>query len=445
MRPLIDDSVFKDTKEHSAAFASAAPFKHVVIDNFLEPKFAQRLFEDFPAVKDTSKLVNEFGAPSRKSAISEVRGLSEPYVALDDYIQSKEFLDAMTKITGIADLCYDPWYFGAGTHENFHGASLDAHYDFNIHPKTGYHRRLNAIIYLNKDWDPDWGGEISFHTDPWDLKHDVKKSVQLAFNRCVVFETTENSWHSVRRVNLPNNLRHMTRKSFTIYLYTKTRPEAETAVEHGTVYVPPPLPERIQEGRTLSKTDMDDIEDNIARRHDYLRNLYIREYKFSQNINEMKAQIKELKKAQYVPILGFAKLKTVDSPLYPDGWMGEDLSFTVQLEKAATEFVLNVWREDDAGEAIKVSFEVGDRMIEQRIGGGMTRLKLTMDSPAHSEVQIQIKSDQTRIGGPTDSRQISLVVDSIVISYRRKRLAYPACLALPPFWHATIFGPRRNR
>ena len=291
MPSLINDHVLATTEHYRQAFSTAKPFKHVVIDDFLKSDFAESLLVKFPTVSDPTKLVSEFGTPNPKSARSDVRGLAKPFVQIDAYIQSVDFLNLMSNITGIADLCYDPWYYGAGTHENFHGAGLDAHYDFNIHPQTAYHRRLNAIIYLNKDWNPDWRGEISFHTDPWDLDGDVITSVHPSFNRCVIFETTENSWHSVGVVNLPKALRHLSRKSFTIYLYTKTRPENEIAVEHGTVYVPPPLPSCIGEGRTLNADDMADINTNIHRRHQFLKIMYQKEYRLLSEIQSLKQQL----------------------------------------------------------------------------------------------------------------------------------------------------------
>jgi hypothetical protein len=85
---------------------------------------------------------------------------------MDDLLQSPEFLALVGRITGIAGLRYDPWYFGGGTHENRQGQDLDPHIDFNYHPMTRQHRRLNLIIYLNEEWDDAWGGSLQLHRDP---------------------------------------------------------------------------------------------------------------------------------------------------------------------------------------------------------------------------------------------------------------------------------------
>lgn len=413
---LINPAVLNDLDRLHTEFETAKPFRHVVIENFFREDVAEQMLLDFPTVEDPSTLVNEFGAPNPKSAISNVRSLAPVYVDVDDYIQSAEFLTAMQRITGIPDLRYDPWYYGAGTHENFHGAGLDAHYDFNIHPKTAHHRRLNAIVYLNKDWDPQWKGDIAFHTDPWDLKNDVRKSIQPEFNRCVIFETTEKSWHSVSIVDLPLDRRNNSRKSFTIYLYTETRPPEETAPEHGTVYVQPNLPEHIRAGRTLTDDDVAAIESNLFRRHEYLRNMYKREYRFSEIIDDLKRQLAEWKASSYVPVLGFAKVKHVAAPLYHDGWMAGELRTSIELRQDIKNITANVWLPDDFAEQIALTLALGDQCLSNPVSGGMNTLNLSVSRQAGEIVELSVFADPVRVASKNDRREVSVIVDSIVVS-----------------------------
>jgi len=415
-RSLINPAVLGKLDEFHAEFEGAKPFRHVIIDDFLRPEVADEMLRDFPTVEDPSKLLNEFGAPGLKSAISDVRSLPPVYVDVDDYIQSGEFLRAMERITGIPDLRYDPWYYGAGTHENLHGAGLDAHYDFNIHPKTAYHRRLNAIVYLNKDWDPAWKGDIAFHTDPWDLQNDVKKSVAPAFNRCVVFETTENSWHSVTPIDLPADKRSLSRKSFTIYLYTETRPAEETAPEHGTVYVQSNLPEHIQEGHTLTADDMRAIHGNLRRRHEYLRAMYKREYRFSEIIDDLRREVSEWKSTSYVPVLGRAKVKQVQSPIYHDGWLGKELSADLELRQDVRRAAANLWLPDDFPGAVDVSFAFGTASARVAVSAGMNTIALDVSLREGERVPLTLKAAETRTASSNDSRQVSAIVDSIELS-----------------------------
>ena len=410
---LMNPAVFEQLNKLHDDFQTARPFRHVIIDDFLREDVAEQMLLDFPSVDDPSKLVNEFGAPNPKSAISDVKSLAPVFQELDQYIQSREFLDAMQRITGIPDLRYDPWYYGAGTHENFHGAGLDAHYDFNIHPKTAYHRRLNAIVYLNRDWDPEWQGDIAFHTDPWDLKNDARKSVVPEFNRCVIFETTENSWHSVTPVSLPEDQRSNSRKSFTIYLYTETRPREETAPEHGTVYVQSNLPEHIREGRTLTADDIATIETNLQRRHEYLRNMYKREYRFSEVIDDLKRQIAEWKSCSSLPILGLAKVKKVIAPLFHDGWMGTEVRADVELRKDVRAISANVWLPDNE-EPITMSLSFGERSTGKIINPGVNTIRLDVRGNTNEIAELALHAGSSRVAGPSDAREVSVIVDSIV-------------------------------
>lgn len=413
---LINPTVLEDLRSYRHEFETAKPFRHVVIDQFLRPETAEALLSNFPTVEDPSLLLNEFGVHNPKSSIPDVKSLAPPYVELDEYIQTDEFLQAISEITGIGDLRYDPWYYGAGTHENFHGAGLDAHYDFNIHPRTGQHRRLNAIIYLNKDWDPAWNGDIAFHSDPWDLKNDTRKSIQPEFNRCVIFETTENSWHSVSLIDLPADKRHLSRKSFTIYLYTEQRPAEETAPEHGTVYVQSGLPEHIKAGRTLTAEDVAAIEANLHRRHEYLRAMYKREYQFSRVIESLRSEIQLLKSHSRVPIMGLAKVKRVDAPLYPDGWMGSELRFELELHQSVNRVIANVWLPADVTHGLKLQMQVGRHSTEISAGEGLSTVTLDAECGAGDVLPVALVAERTRRAAGNDLREISFVVDSIVLN-----------------------------
>jgi hypothetical protein len=266
---------------------------------------------------------------------------------------------------------------------------------------------------LNKDWEPQWRGEIAFHTDPWDLQNDQKTSVEPRFNRCVIFETTENSWHSVTPVNLPPAHRDKSRKSFTIYLYTPTRPDVETAPDHGTVYVQPGLPDRIREGHTLNADDMAEINDNLARRQEYLRQMYKREYKFSRVIDELKRQLEDRKASSYVPLLGKAKVVRVDSPLHHDGWMSSELSFTAQMRQATSQLAANIWLPDDFTGFVAITLRVGTTAETYNVGRGMSRLPLSVELDEGAHVSISLHADATRRASSSDEREVSVIVDSL--------------------------------
>jgi hypothetical protein len=107
----------------AAAFAQAQPFKHVVIDNFLDPALIARLLADFPGFEDRYAK-NESGLVGGKAVRMDMPQISDAYAELDRAIQSPDFLARISAITGVPDLLYDPEYVGGGTHENVQGQGL---------------------------------------------------------------------------------------------------------------------------------------------------------------------------------------------------------------------------------------------------------------------------------------------------------------------------------
>jgi 2OG-Fe(II) oxygenase superfamily len=347
-----------------------------------------------------------------------VRSIGGVYIEVDNYIQTPEFLTLMSEIIGILDLRYDPHYYGAGTHENLHGAGLDPHYDFNIHPKTAQHRRVNAIVYLNKDWDPAWKGSICFHSDAWDLKNDQVTEVAPNFNRCVIFETTERSWHSVPTIKLPANKRHLSRKSFTIYLYTDTRPPEEIVAEHGTVYVQFGLSPHIRLGRVLTQDDVDEIYANLEKRNSYLRNLYRREYQFSEQIDRQKNFIRELERATYIPILGYAKLNDVRTPLFHDRFMETKVDFSIELLRPVVALRFVGYRPENFDGEVDITLSVNNQAWTQTVAGGVFEIKLDFAEPLSGSADVTITASKAqRPPQSADERNLSIIVDRIELSH----------------------------
>ena len=150
------------------------------------------------------------------------------------------------------------------------------HVDFNYHPSTGFHRRLNAIVYLNPEWKSEWGGTLDLHKNAWDSEDDEKISIVPGLG-CVIFETSEYSWHGFDKIRLPEGKKHLSRKSFAIYMYTQTRPVDQIYPKHATIYVQKGMEPHIQAGYTMSEDDIQGIKDNFHTRNLYLQSLYSRE------------------------------------------------------------------------------------------------------------------------------------------------------------------------
>jgi len=269
---MLNPRLHDEADQLAARFRERNPFRHVVIDDFFAPDCCAQLLTQFPAF-ERGNARNEDGALGNKSTIEKIRELGPAFSALDDLVQSGEFLALIGRITGIADLLYDPWYFGGGTHENRDGQDLDAHVDFNRHPVEKWHRRLNLIVYLNHEWNDAWGGSLELHSDPR-AANDRITTITPLYNRAVIFETTEWSWHAFPRIALPPGRQALTRKSIALYFYTKERPADELADTHSTIYVDRPLPERYEAGLTLSAADVEELRVLLARRDQHNQRLY---------------------------------------------------------------------------------------------------------------------------------------------------------------------------
>ena len=166
LQDRINPRVLDEASRLAEEFANAAPFRHIVIDDFLTDDYCQRLIGEFPDF-DEKLAINENGVVGAKAVREQIRGIGPVFRSLDELSRSTAFRELVGEITSIPDLQHDPHYFGGGTHENRNGQGLDAHVDFNYHPVTRQHRRLNLIVYLNPEWEDAWGGSLQIHRDPY--------------------------------------------------------------------------------------------------------------------------------------------------------------------------------------------------------------------------------------------------------------------------------------
>lgn len=205
------------------------PFRYLIIDNFLPEQFAEDILAAYP-VPDMSGWDSTTYIHQRKK-LTQRSGFSPPIERFFALTASLEFRDLVGQICGIKKLIDDPDLIGGGLHQILRGGFLDVHVDYNFHPQTKLHRRLNLLLYLNKDWCPDYEGYLEF----WDFESErLLEKVAPIFNRGVIFETNEVSYHGhPQPLNTPPDI---TRKSLAIYYYTEERDDNVVADEHNTLY-----------------------------------------------------------------------------------------------------------------------------------------------------------------------------------------------------------------
>jgi hypothetical protein len=244
---LSAESLMPLAEANSQRFRTAEPFPHIVFDDFLPEWVVDRVLEEFPDPGDVPW--KEFKQTTSKKLASEGDAFFGDFTRhLLAELNSATFLQFLERLTGIDALVPDPYFFGGGLHQIERGGFLKVHEDFSRHETLRLDRRLNAIIYLNKDWDPDWGGALEF----WDkgMTQAVQSTLPI-FNRCVIFSTTPPSNHGH-----PEPLAcpaERTRRSLALFYYRNDRGEGEhVSVDHDSRYRERPG-ENLRSGRSTIK------------------------------------------------------------------------------------------------------------------------------------------------------------------------------------------------
>jgi hypothetical protein len=214
---------------HRDAYATARPFPHAVLDDLFPESALLDVLAEFPSPDSPTWRAFQ-NARERKLATSDHAHFGAATYALLSELNSAAFLDFLEALTGITGLVPDPHFVGGGLHQIERGGLLKVHADFNRHEQTGLHRRLNVLLYLNRDWKDEYGGSLEL----WDAAMSkCEARILPVFNRCVVFTITDAAFHGH-----PDPLtcpERWSRKSLASYYYS--RPAATNAApEHSTLF-----------------------------------------------------------------------------------------------------------------------------------------------------------------------------------------------------------------
>jgi hypothetical protein len=232
VEPFFFDSehLTKLAATHAAAYREARPFPHVVLDGFLPDEVARALVDEFPP-RDAVPWIAYDSATERKLESLDEATLGSLTRQVISQLNGGALVSFLEKLTGITGLVPDPALWGGGLHQIEPGGFLEVHADFNVHPSTGLHRRLNLLLYLNPGWQDDWGG----HLELWgrDMRR-CEIRVLPAFNRCVVFNTDRYCFHGhPHALTSPDGV---TRKSLALYYYARDAGEGGPADVHNTMF-----------------------------------------------------------------------------------------------------------------------------------------------------------------------------------------------------------------
>jgi Rps23 Pro-64 3,4-dihydroxylase Tpa1-like proline 4-hydroxylase len=211
------------------------PFYHQIIDNFFNQEQAKLISKEFPDYNSDIWYCYNNPLENKKTCNNWYQFGPETYKTLT-MLNSKEFIKQLQKITGISKLYPDIGLHGGGLHIHGIGGKLNVHLDYSIHPKLKLQRKLNLIIYLEEDWNPKWGGNLELWSHNKEKNKPDKRFVTIdnVFNRAVLFDTTQNSWHGFPEpLTCPEG---KYRKSLAVYYLTD--PSEETNQRPRALYAP---------------------------------------------------------------------------------------------------------------------------------------------------------------------------------------------------------------
>ena len=203
------------------------PFDHWIIEDFLDIQDAKDVSKEFIDYESTEDIVRYKGWIGEKSTCNSWNRFPALTYKIFSNLLSLDFVSHLSAVTGVTPLYPDIGLHGGGWHMSGKGGSLAMHLDYSIHPKLKLQRKLNLILYLEEDYNPEWGGSLQLWSHDKEKGKPLNKikEVEPLFNRAILFDTTQKSWHGFPDPINPPEVK--LRKSFAVYYLTEITSTAE--------------------------------------------------------------------------------------------------------------------------------------------------------------------------------------------------------------------------
>ena len=213
--PFLNPDYALNLDQLAGQYHAATPVPHIYLTDFIDSEHAEAAEAEFPR-PDTAAWIHYQHQNENKLGMTRRQQFPARIGDLSDALNSPEFLDWLSQLTGIPSLIADPSLEGGGLHQSSCGGFLNVHTDFSHHHyNKNWKRRVNLILYLNNGWQDGWGGDIEL----WDseMRRCVAKYPPF-FNCALVFNTDDRSFHGFPEpLQCPEGV---TRKSLAFYYYT---------------------------------------------------------------------------------------------------------------------------------------------------------------------------------------------------------------------------------
>ncbi len=244
-------------------YLTAEPFPNIILNNFFNNDFLNIILNEFPNLSKLHESQSYNAKNEIKLSNKNYDKFPSTIKLFIDFLNSNIFLNFLQNLTSINEkLVSDPHLEGGGLHEIKSGGVLKIHTDFNRHPFLDLDRRVNVLIYLNKNWQESYGGHLEF----WNKNMSkCEKKISPSFNTMAIFSTTDFSNHG--HPDPLNCSKEMSRKSIALYYFSSGRPKEEILETH-------------TKNRTYFKSRID-IKNDADEKRESFKNFF-RKFKFYQ-------------------------------------------------------------------------------------------------------------------------------------------------------------------
>jgi len=176
------------SKEHPIKVA-----RHFALDNLLPTEIAEKIYANFPHPRKM-RLLHSRGELKLKYA--QLKHTSTLLQDLHYAIQDPRVITEIEKITGIPHQLPDQSRLAGGVSALLKSHYINPHLDNSHDVDKKLYRAVNLLYYATPDWKIENGGNYEL----WDESVNHRIIVPSLFNRLVVMETNQTSWHAVNPV-----------------------------------------------------------------------------------------------------------------------------------------------------------------------------------------------------------------------------------------------------
>ena len=224
---VIDGRHIVDQQDvYAARFSLAQPFRHVVVDGFLQPESARALERSFPPPQPQALTIP---LVENRHLQRDCNKLPYRFQQLYGEMCTTSFVAWLERVTAIRELEPDRrQHIEIGLIQSGNGSYHDVHADPNMHAERDVFRRITILVYLNEVWLSKWGGSLEFWSS--DAKQLVT-SIQPSFNRCLIMENHDRAYHGYRTLHTPPGI---TRKAMAMVYFAATPGQGQSTKRHGT-------------------------------------------------------------------------------------------------------------------------------------------------------------------------------------------------------------------